>query len=157
MLTDKAAFDTLTAAEWNEMIRANNPPAAIAKRVAVQSLVSAAPNTMSFDTEEFDNAGMFAPTSTNIVVPITAVWRLEGWIDIAANTTGMRSLEVALNGTALLLSEAQPPPSSFSARISISGSYYAAAGSIFTLIGFQNSGVALNATARLSVIRTTGA
>src|SRR5687768_4058428 len=158
MLTDKAAFDILTAAEWNELIRANNPPAAIAKRVATQSMVSAAPNTVSFDTEEFDNQGMFAPTSTGITVPITAVWGLSGWVEFAANTTGMRSLEVAINGTITnTLSEAQPPPSAFSSRISISGPYYAAAGSVFSLIAFQNSGVALNATGRLSVIRVTGA
>jgi hypothetical protein len=158
MLTDKAAFDVLTAAEWNEMIRAFNPQAAIAKRVAVQSISSAAPNTISFDTEEFDNAGMFAPTSTNITVPITAVWRLEGWVDFAANTTAMRSLEVAINGSVTgTLSEAQPPPSSFSSRMSISGSYSVVAGTVFSLVAFQNSGVALNATARLAVIRATGA
>jgi hypothetical protein len=157
-LIAKGAFDVLTAAEWNEMITGFNPPACIAKRVAVQSLVSAAPNTFSLDTEEFDNGGFFTPTSTNIVVPITAVWRLEGWMDVAANTTGMRSLEVAINGTVTgTLSEAQPPPNAFSSRISISGSYYAAAGTAFSLIGFQNSGGALNATARLAVIRATGA
>jgi hypothetical protein len=157
-LADKGAFDTLTAAEWNELIRGFNPPACIAKRVATQSLTSAAPNTISFDTEEFDNGGFFAPTSTNIVVPITAVWTLHGWIDVAANTSGMRSLEVAINGVVTgTLSEAQPPPSSFSSRISISGSYYAVAGTAFSLIGFQNSGGALNATARLAVIRATGA
>jgi hypothetical protein len=157
-LADKGAFDTLTAAEWNELIRGFNPPGAIAKRVATQSLTSAAPNTISFDTEEFDNGGFFAPTSTDITVPITAVWRLEGWIEIQANTTGMRSLEVALNGTITgTLSEAQPPPSAFTSRISISGSYYAAAGSKFSLIGFQNSGSALTCTARLAVIRATGA
>lgn len=157
-LTAKGAFDVFTAAEYNELISGFNPPACIAKRVATQSLTSAAPNTFSLDTEEFDNGGFFAPTSTDITVPITAVWRLEGWMDVAANTAGMRSLEVAINGVVTgTLSEAQPPPSSFSARISISGSYYAVAGTKFSLIGFQNSGGALNATARLAVIRATGA
>lgn len=156
-LSPKGAFDTVSASEWNELILGFNPSGAIAKRVATQSLVSAAPNIMSFDTEEFDNAGMFAATSTSITVMTTAVWRIGGWIEIAANTSGMRSLEIALNGSTLLLSEAQPPPSSFSSRIAIMGEYYAAAGSAFTLIGFQNSGSALNATARMSVIRSTGA
>jgi hypothetical protein len=156
-LTAKGAFDVLTAAEWNELILGFNPTGAVAKRVAVQSLTSAAPNTYSFDTEEFDNAGMFAPTSTSITVPTTAVWSIGGWQEIAANTSGMRSLEIALNGSTLLLSEAQPPPSSFSSRIAIYGEYYAAAGSTFTLIGFQNSGGALNATARMSVFRKASA
>lgn len=156
-LTAKGAFDVLGAAEWNEMILGLNPTGVISKRVAVQSLTSAAPNTYSFDAEEFDNGGFFAPTSTSLTVPTTAVWSIGGWQEIAANTTGMRSLEIALNGTALLLSEAQPPPSSFSSRIAIYGEYYAAAGSIFTLIGFQNSGVALNATARMTVFRKTTA
>lgn len=156
-LTNKAAFDTITATEWNELIQVANPACCIAKRVAVQSVVSAAPNTIIFDTEEFDNQGMFAASSAYITVPYTAVWNLNGWMDMAANTTGMRSLEVAMNGTGLLLSEAQPPPSAFSSRVSIAGLYYATAGTTFSLIAFQNSGSALNVTARLSVVRASGA
>lgn len=156
-LSPKGAFDILNASEWNELILGLNPTGAIAKRVASQSLVSAAPNTFSFDTEEFDNGGLFAPTSSSITVPTTAVWTVGGWMEVSANSAGMRSLEIALNGSTLLLSEAVGATSAFSSRISIMGEYYASAGSVFSLIGFQNSGSALGATARMSVFRKANA
>lgn len=133
-----------------------DPPACIATRVAVQNLVNNAPNGIIFDTELVDSAAMFAASSTTVSIVDDGVYTVQGWAVIAANTTGMRSLEITQNGS-IVLSTATNAPSSFDARLSLGNSFIAAAGDTFGLVAFQNSGGALNLTAaRISVIRSTG-
>lgn len=134
---------------------AANPPACIVTRVAVQSITSASPNTIVFDTEVFDNNTMFSASSTTITATDAGVYQVSFWFDMVANTTGMRSAEILQNGT-IIHSIAGSAPSSFSARLSLGTLTVAALGDTWTCLAFQNSGGALNATARFTAVRVSG-
>lgn len=134
---------------------AANPPCCIVTRVATQPITSAAPNTITFDTEVIDTNGMFSPSSTTITATDAGVYQVSFWFEMAANTTGMRSAEILQNGT-IIHSLAVPPPSSFTSRLSIGTLTVAALGDNWTCIAFQNSGSALNATARFTAVRVSG-
>lgn len=134
---------------------AANPPACIVTRVAAQSITSAAPNTITFDTEVFDNNNFFSASSTTMTANDAGLYSLTFWYDMTANTVGMRSAEILQNGT-IVPSFAVPPPSSFSSRISLAALTIAAVGDAWTCVAFQNSGVALNTTARFTAVRVSG-
>ncbi len=133
-----------------------DPPAAIARRIAAQSINSASATPVSFDAELFDNAAMFAPTSTSISIVDTGLYTATGWVDLQAGTTGIRQLEIFQNGTSVW-KDARNAPSSLTCRMSITGTVVATAGDTLELWVYQSQGSALNVTeARFGVVRVSG-
>lgn len=138
---------------------------ALVRRGTNQSISNATWVKASFTGEELDVGGWFAATSTDIIVPASAIPTgfttiavevLEN-IRFAANGTGARMCRVSVNGTP---SDGQPSgPSLASDPTSIVGFDFVtvAAGDVITIEVYQSSGGALNmASARVAVKRLGG-
>lgn len=155
MVAAKGAFDILNASDWNDLILAVNPVGAVAARVAVQSLANNSETAISLDTEIFDNGGMFAPTATVITAVTSGLYRVSGYVEIAASNVGIRSLVIYQNGVAIVAS-ATNAPTSFSARLNVAGDFSATIGDTFDIRAYQDSGSSKNITGRLGVVRSSG-
>lgn len=133
---------------------AANPPACIVTRLAVQSLTTGLAAQISFDTLNVDTASIFS-TAVNLLPP-AGIYQISGWVDIAANATGIRVLELTQNGS-IVLSSATSAPSAGDGRLNLSGLFLVVDGDAFSLQAFQSSGGNLNVTAaRLGLVRVSG-
>jgi hypothetical protein len=134
-----------------------DPPGAVARRQTNQSIASGAATAISFDAELFDNTGvMFTPTSTDITIFDSGLYIAGGWVDLDANTTGIRQLEIFQNGSSVW-KDARSAQSALTGRISITGFPVCTAGDVIEMWVYQSSGISLNVTAaRLCVCRISG-
>jgi len=93
----------LTAAQMNGIgTNVNNyrvPPICIARRNAAQSIANNTETSVSFDTEDVDTDGMFAPTSTNITIQTDGVYLLTGVVRLAATVDGLLVCRIKVGGT----------------------------------------------------------
>jgi hypothetical protein len=135
------------------------PPGALARRQTNQSIASGAATAVSFDAELFDNttgSTMFVPTSTDITVPDSGLYIAAGWVDLDANSTGIRQLEIFQNASSVW-KDARSAQSALTGRISITGFLVCTAGDVIEMWVYQSSGGALNVTAaRFGVVRISG-
>lgn len=132
------------------------PPGAVARRQTNQSIASGAATAVSFDAELFDNSNMFTPTSTDINIVDTGLYDAKGWVDLDANTTGIRQLEIFQNGSSVW-KDARSAQSALTGRMSIAGLLVCTAGDVIQFWVYQSSGGALNVTAaRFGVCRISG-
>lgn len=149
-----AAGDVSNAAAFDAAV---DPPGVVATRTAAQSIPTGGTATaIQFDGEEFDNGAMITPTSGTITIGVDGVYCVTGAAVIASNATGLRSLELWLNGVQI---EGQivTAVSGSVHRIAYSNHFLLAALDTIEIRVFQNSGGALNLTsARAGVIRATG-
>ncbi|WP_431728572.1 hypothetical protein [Verrucosispora sp. TAA-831] len=129
-----------------------NTLAARASRSTTQSAASGALTAVNFNIEDYDNANMFAPTSTNMTLPVAGLWAFAGYAAVATNATGYRRLliEVGVTGTYVTIDQ-RPAVAGDNTHMSIAGTYLANAGDQLRLIVQQNSGAALNITAGASL------
>lgn len=136
---------------------AADPPGALARRQTNQSIASGAATAVSFDAELFDNSGlMFAPTSTDITIADSGLYIVGGWVDLDANTTGIRQLEIFVNATSIW-KDARSAQSALTGRISITGFAVCAAADVLEMWVYQSSGISLNVTAaRFGACRISG-
>lgn len=136
-----------------------DPPAVIARRIAAQSIPSGGAVQITFDSSLFSSAsaaGMFTAPSVSITITDSGVYTCYGYMDMVANTTGIRQLEIVQNGSAVL-AHAQNALVAFSNRHTISGPLLAIAGDTLQLWVFQSQGVAQNLTAaRYGIVRASG-
>lgn len=148
------AGDIPTASQFDLSV---NPNGCIALRSAVQSITSGGAGTLiSFDAQEFDNASMFTPTSTNVTVQADGVYLCTCYVEWAANATGYRACDIYINGTVasgLTISLGTATPTT---RMTSTNQFLLTAGDVVTFNVVQNSGVSLNITARAAVTRITG-
>lgn len=132
------------------------PPGVVARRQTNQSIASGAATPVSFDAELFDNATMFTATSTDITVPDTGLYIAGGFVDLDANTTGIRQLEIFQNGSSVW-KDARSAQSALTGRMAITGFLVCTAGDVIEFWVYQSSGIALNVTAaRFGVCRISG-
>lgn len=135
---------------------AADPPGAIARRNAVQSISTGFATAVIFDAEVADNAAMFAASSDTINIVDTGFYFAHGWVDLAAGTTGIRQLEIFQNGAAAF-SDARNAPSSLTCRMTISGLLNCTAGDTLQLWVYQSQGTSLNVTAaKFGAVRVSG-
>lgn len=73
---------------------------AVARRVAAQTLSDTTFTLVSFDTEDVDTHGMFAPTSTNITIPAdgAGIWAIHVQMFLGAVPTGLAMVVVEATG-----------------------------------------------------------
>lgn len=122
-----------------------NTRAVRASRAGVLSLTSGTITPIPFDTEDFDNASMFAPTSTSIFLPVAGLWGFSAYGGFASNATGIRRLLVELGSTgAFPTIDERNAVTGDVTHITVSGSHVAAAGEALRLNAHQTSGGALN-------------
>lgn len=136
---------------------AQNPPACVVRRDAAQSISNSAFNDVQFDTEAFDNANMWSSAAnTAINLPDSAVYIGLAWAQFDSNATGIRILEMDLDGNRLVDQSPVTTTSAASTRVITGAIFAATAGSVVTLRCWQNSGGALNVVARIGVARLSG-
>jgi hypothetical protein len=118
---------------------------------AVQSLADATYTALTFDSEDHDEFGMHS-TSVNtsrITIPAGAggVYLVGGTIYYVANATGIRGARILKNGATDVVTASFVPAVSSSglgAGVHIAGLVSLSAADYLELLGFQNSGGALN-------------
>jgi hypothetical protein len=136
-----------------------DPPAVIARRIAAQSIPTGSATQITLDSAYFasiSGAGMFTAPSVSITITDSGLYTCYGYMDMVANTTGIRQLEIVQNGTAVL-AHAQNAIVAFSNRHTISGALLAISGDTLQLWAFQSQGVSQNLTAaRYAVVRASG-
>jgi hypothetical protein len=149
-----AAGDTITGAAFD---RADNPNCCIALRTATQNIVSGGAGTLlSLDSEEFDNAGMFTPTSTNVTIAADGVYLVTFYTEWQPNATGYRGIDILINavaaaGLTVAIGTATP-----TTRATATNTFLLTAGDVLTFNCTQNSGSTLTVTARVGVTRISG-
>lgn len=155
-----SGIDTRLAAA--ELITAEVGPGAVARQAAGFSLVSSANTDIPLDTEVYDSASMFAPTSALITIPAggNGLYQLNGWLFYPANNTGFRRLAVSVNGGTTVGVDSWhvlvPAPQSADCGLSINIDVPLVASDTVRLKGWQTAGISLSVNARLSVIRRAG-
>lgn len=143
------------AATWNIHVRdnlswlGNDAPYCRLHRTTTQSLNSGAGTAIAFDSELLDQGGMHSTSSNTerITVPagMGGVYAIGGCIEWATNATGTRYTVIRLNGSGELDRSQVPVNSaSFGTDTTVTTIYRLAAGDYVELVGFQNSGGALN-------------
>lgn len=136
----------------------SNPPGCVVRRAAAQSIPNNANTLITWDTEEFDNDQMFAPSSTTVTVKTAGLYVVTANVAFGA-ATGVRYLNILVNGVTVA---GTSTPAATPARLSASLARLCTVGDAITVQVFQNNGAAQNVegpgdlNARLSVIRVTG-
>ena len=122
------------------------------RRVATQTIATGTFTPISFDTEDWDQGSLFAPTSTTLNLP-AGTWAIHGRIQWAGSGVGERILRYYVNGGGTSYGYSRIAPTGF-------GPYQVSStiikqDSAFTLemYGYQSSGGDLTATAELQVTR----
>lgn len=157
-----SGIDTRLAAA--ELVTAEVGPGAVARQAAGFVLVTGANTDIPLDTEVYDSASMFAPTSALITIPAggNGLYQLNGWLYYAATgaNVGWRRLAMSVNGGTTLGVDSWhvlvPTPTGADCGLSISIDAPLIAGDTVRLKGWHTQGVSLTVNARLSVIRRAG-
>ena len=97
---------TATAALWNTSVRDNinflvDPPMCQAQRASNQTITSASSTAIAMTGDVFDTDTMHDPTTNNtrITCNTAGVYLFTGTIQFDANSSGVRYLQLWLNGT----------------------------------------------------------
>lgn len=95
----KLRASSLQALE-DDLAVALKPPMCIVTRSTAQTgIVTATPTAIVFDTEQFDNAGMFSPSSSTITIKRAGNYLVSAYCGIESNATGYRRLLLEQNGS----------------------------------------------------------
>lgn len=150
------AGTVLTAAFLNTNVRDNvawlatDSPAVRAYNNANISLANATNTAITMNSERFDNAGMHSTSSSTerLVVPTGAAGKylFGGNISFAFSGTGSRGHHCYLNGATIICENTQQASSSVGNEMSYTSIYALAVADYIAMIGYQNSGGALNTT-----------
>lgn len=122
-----------------------NPPMARMRQTAVQSVPNNTSTAIVFNVADVDTMGGWNNTTTYQAV-VAGRYQCSGGMSFAANATGVRTVQWAVNGVDVLGSGVLIPASAAATqRISVRTELlYLAVGDTLTLTAFQNSGGALN-------------
>lgn len=155
-VNNPTAGATLPAA-WGDVIRddlewlARNKPHAAVFNSAAQSIPDSTHTALTFDSEHVDVGGMHSTSSntSRLTIPSGA----DGWYDVggcvefaAVNTTGIREVELRLNGLSLIAIQ-QVTAANIVQQVTVNRKSQLVAGDYIELTVFQSSGGALNVNA----------
>lgn len=118
----------------------------IATRSSTQSLANATVTAISLSTPTLDTLGAYSAGNPSRFTPTVAgYYAITGTMGFAANTTGVRIIEVALNGTAVAAQQFSTA-SAGDARFPLPPAiiYMNGTTDYLEIRGYQNSGGALN-------------
>lgn len=142
-LKDLDLYYSHTGSGYTELVP--KQPSCIARLDTAQSIPDAASTLVTFNAEEFDNGAMFAAPSTTITIQAAGVYLIDANIAFAINATGIRIMDILVNGT-LRGGDSKPSigsgtPTTLSAAVT----RLCAQGDTVQMRVFQNSGGSLNA------------
>lgn len=124
-------------------------PVAIGARVynsAAISIPNSAFTALTFDSERYDTDGLH-DTSTNtsrLTCTRGGIYLITAHVVFAANTAGVRYVNIRLNGTTDIASHGGSASNAFETAYSVSTIYQLAVGDYVEVRVFQSSGGALN-------------
>lgn len=158
-LQDLDRWEFYTGSAWTELVP--KQPGCVARLASAQSIPDNANTLVTMDTEEFDNGAFFTAPSTTLTIPSAGVYNLQATGAFAANATGIRIVEIHVNGTIRAGASANSIGAGTPTALSAGCSRLCAQGDTVTMRVYQNSGAPLNLEgagwfpARLSAVRST--
>lgn len=145
----------VTDGDWNTLRRNTDAtsrrlnPILPQARVFNDANISVANNTvaaLTFNSERYDSGDLHS-TSVNtgrLTAPITGLYAVGACVSFASNATGIREVELRVNGTTVIAIDDRPANTGAVTVISIDTQYRLAATDYVEVLAFQNSGGALN-------------
>lgn len=132
-----------------------NPAQCIVTRVASQTITTGGSGTaVSFSAEEIDSNGMWS-SGTNVTVQVAGTYDLNGSTIFATGATGVRAINVQVNGT--IVAEQKRTNTNQSDPISVSTKARLAVNDVITLVVFHTQGASLGVTvSRLAAVQVGG-
>ncbi len=114
--------------------------------VGAQSLTSGVPTALTMDSEEFDPSAMHdvSSNSSRITFATAGTYLVGGATVFDINGTGTRSLRIFINGTSQVTGATGPGSASVVTRLSVATLFSFVATDYIEILGFQDSGGALN-------------
>ncbi len=148
--------DVLTAADLNAYVRDNGkwlgtdkPHCRVRNSANISHTSSGSYQALTFNAERVD-VGPMHDTSTNtgrLTVPSGGggFYMIGGCIEFAANATGLRGIQIRLNGSTIIAIHEAPSIGAGSDHpVAVATTYQLAAGDYVELMGKQSSGGSLN-------------
>ena len=126
------------------------PPSACAYASSALAVANSTWTSLALDTERWDTGGIHSTTTnTSRMTIVTAgVYQVNGWVDFALNTTGMRGIGLRVGGSTYLATDYRNAVSTVSGTAAtVNMLWKFAAGEYVELVAYQSSGGSLNASA----------
>lgn len=144
--------DAVNAAiQWLAGDSTNPKPSCRVYNTTDLSIATGTPTAATFNSERWDNGGMHSTASNTSRITIPSggggIYQVSGHIVWAANATGVRSLQLRVNGTTTIAVTDANSVSANTLSMSVSTLYALAAADYVELIVYQTSGGNLNVTA----------
>jgi hypothetical protein len=151
--TTRSTGNTITAAIWNADMVDNvkwvagdsgGKPSCRVYNSANYAIANATQQAISFDSETRDNGGMHSTVSlqTRIVVPSGAAgfYLIGGHATFASNATGVRQLQIRVNGTTQIATSEVNSLSANALSLTVVTVYPLAVSDYVELMAYQTSG-----------------
>jgi len=144
--------------DHDAILLAQDPPMAIVRRVATQSINNNSFTDVSFDTEDVDNDGLvnLGTFPTRVTLAHDGYYVVMFGVTWGSNGTGVRAQAATLNATEISGTGFEIPAFTGNPRHGGGNGFIGVTGDIVRLNVFQNSGGALTITARMTVFRISG-
>lgn len=143
---------------WRNYVEASALPTIPAARVYNSANISHSSSgswqALTFNSERYDNDTIHSTSSNTgrLTATTAGVYSITGHIQFDANATGVRGLELRVNGSTIIAQDLRASFATFGVVATISAHYKLAATDYVELRAYQNSGGSLNmlATGNLS-------
>lgn len=167
-LTDLNTGQVLTAAIWQQLVdndaywkdRVDNPARAVVLHNTTQSIATSTATAVVWNTETSDSASIHSTSVNTSRATIPSgeggTYIIVGYLDWAANATGIRQAYIRLNGTTVLTNEMDNAVAGGGTTPQVVTAVYPLAATDYVeIIGNQTSGGALNinANSRMMIVR----
>jgi len=138
--------DRFTEHQADKAPHPNIPSVRVTHSVS-QSIADATVTVLSFDTERFDNDAIHdtAVDNSRLTAQTPGKYLIAGNVEFAANSTGMRTVAIRINGTTFIAQHTENAGANVM-RLPVSSVYDLAAGDYAELIVYQSSGASLDVT-----------
>jgi hypothetical protein len=159
----KTSGDGFTAAEFNQNVRDNveflhAPPRCAVSLSANVSVPNNTDTDVLFNVEDYDTDAMHSLSANldRVVAKTAGLYLVSAGIEFAANDAGARQVQIKVNnGDAVAIANTPSDLNNVVVRMSVAAQVLLDVNDFVTLRVFQNSGGALNLTAKLGTAPAT--
>lgn len=108
---------------------------------------------VTFDTEQFDTAGMHSTSSNThkITIPVDGIYATGACLSWVANATGIREMAIQVNGSTIVDETVQASTGGQLTTQNVKTIWKCTAGDVLTTVAYQTSGGALSLFAFLTM------
>lgn len=138
----------------NAIIAGKNQPSLRVMNSVAQSIPNTTDTPITFNTEQYDNAGMFPGSGTTVTFTSSGAYIMAFRGTFATSDAGYRLARGIVNGTTTLVGRSSNSGGTGPVAITFVGMFGFTAGNTFTVNVQQTSGAALNITSStLSIVK----